>query len=77
MDIDVNRPVLPTKIYEVSGLRFRGMTPSQMIADKLSVISTAKVLRRTKDVLDVYYISKVFEFDKADIIRTLENSNKT
>jgi len=34
MDIDVNRPTAPTKIYEVEGLRFRGISPLQMIAEK-------------------------------------------
>lgn len=77
MDIDVNRPVAPTKIYEVSGLRFRGVTPLQMIADKISVISTDKVFRRIKDVVDMYYISNVFGFNADDIIQTLKNSNRT
>ncbi|MDD4413468.1 MAG: nucleotidyl transferase AbiEii/AbiGii toxin family protein, partial [Oscillospiraceae bacterium] len=64
MDIDVNRPVTLTKIYEVDGLRFGGVSPSQMIADKVSAVSTDKVFRRIKDVVDLYYISKVFDFDK-------------
>lgn len=76
MDIDVNRPIPPTKLYEVEGLRFRGVSPSQMIADKVSAISTDKVFRRIKDVVDLYYISKVFDFDSADVIQTLKNSGK-
>lgn len=77
MDIDVNRPVSPTKIYEVEGLRFRGVSPSQMIADKLSIISTDKVFRRIKDVVDIYYISKVFDFDRDDVMQTLKDSGRT
>lgn len=42
MDVDVNRPVPPTRIYEVEGVRFCGVSPSQMIADKLYAISTVK-----------------------------------
>ena len=76
MDIDVNRPIPPTKIYEVEGLRFRGVAPSQMVADKVAAVSTDKVFRRVKDVVDLYYISKVFDFDKADVMRTLTDSNK-
>lgn len=76
MDIDVNRPVPPTKIYEVEGLRFRGVSPVQMVADKVSAISTDKVFRRVKDVVDLYYISKAFDFDRADVIQTLKNSGK-
>ena len=77
MDIDVNRPIPPTKIYEVEGFRFRGAAPSQMIADKLSVISTGKVFRRIKDVVDLYYLSKVFPFDHTDVRQALENSGRT
>ena len=76
MDIDVNRPVSPTKIYEVEGLRFRGVSPSQMIADKLSAVSTDKVFRRIKDVVDLYYISKVFDFNKDDVMQTLKDSGR-
>ena len=77
MDIDVNRPIPPTKIYEVEGLQFRGVSSSQMIADKVSAISTDKVFRRIKDVVDLYYISKVFRFNKADVIQTLKNSGRS
>ncbi len=77
MDVDVNRPVYPTKIYEIEGFRFCGVAPSQMIADKVSVISTDKVFRRIKDVVDLYYISKVLEFNSANIVETLKRSGKT
>ena len=77
MDVDVNRPVPPTKIYEVEGLRFCGVSPLQMIADKVAAISTEKVFRRIKDVVDLYYISKVFEFNTADVIETLNNSKRS
>lgn len=48
-----------------------------MIADKLSAISTDKIFRRIKDVVDLYYISRIFEFNKADIMQTLKNSGRT
>lgn len=76
MDIDVNRPIPPTKIYEVDGLRFCGASPSQMIADKILVVSSGRVFRRVKDVIDLYYLSKVFDFDKEDIVNTIKNSGK-
>ena len=76
MDVDVNRPVLSTKIYEVEGFQFRGVAPSQMIADKLLVVSTEKVFRRIKDVVDLYYLSKVFPFDTAAVRQALNNSGK-
>ena len=76
MDIDVNRPATKTKIYEVNGVHFCGVAPSQMIADKISAISTDKVFRRIKDVVDLYYISKVFAFNKAEVLETLKTSGR-
>lgn len=77
MDIDVNHPVPPTKIYEVEGFRFCGVAPVQMIADKLAVISSDKVFRRIKDVVDMYYISKVFKFQRIEIVNALKDSGRT
>ena len=67
----------PTQIYEVAGLRFRGVSPDQMLADKISAISTGKVFRRIKDVVDLYYLSQVFELDLNRLRQTLSNSGKT
>ncbi len=77
MDVDVNRPVSKTKIYEVNGIHFCGVAPSLMIADKISAISTDKVFRRIKDVVDLYYISKVFMFNKADVIETMKADGRS
>ena len=77
MDVDVNRPVTPTKIYEVGEIRFRGVSPYQMMADKVFAISTDKVFRRIKDVVDLYYFSKVFEFKRAEVLEAVKNSGRT
>ena len=77
MDIDVNRPVPSTKIYEIAGVRFRGVSPIHMISDKLVVISTDAVYRRIKDIIDLYYFSHVFSFDTSFILSTLKNDERT
>ena len=77
IDIDVNRPVPDTKLYEVEGIRFVGASPVQMIADKVATISTDKVFRRIKDVIDLSYFSKVFLFDRDLVMETLRKSGKT
>ena len=77
MDIDVNRPPAPTRMYEVNGLRFRGLSPSPMIADKISVVSSDTLFRRVKDIVDLYYISKIFDFDKGDILQSLKVSGRS
>lgn len=76
MDIDVNRLAPQTRLYEISGFRFRGVLPSQMLADKISTISSDKIFRRIKDIVDVYYISKVFEFNKEEITKQLSDSER-
>ena len=76
MDMDVNRPAVTTKIYEVEGLQFCGVVPTQMVEDKISAVSSEKVFRRIKDVVDLYYLSKVFVFDKAAVLQTLENNGR-
>lgn len=77
MDIDVNRPASSTKIYEVNGIRFCGVSVAQMSADKISSISSEKVFRRIKDVVDLYYLSQVFNFDKTIVLCALKNSQRT
>lgn len=37
------------RMYGAEGIKFCGVSPSQMIADKISAISTDKVFRRVKD----------------------------
>ena len=77
MDIDVNRPTTSTKIYEIEGFRFRGVSPLQMISDKVSGISTNRIFYRIKDVIDLYYLSKAFDFNGSQVIQTLNKSNRT
>lgn len=77
MDVDVNRPATKTKIYELNDVCFCGVVPSQMIADKVTAISTDKVFRRIKDVVDLYYISKVFAFNESEVIETLKSNGRS
>lgn len=76
MDIDINRPILKTKIYEMADIQFQGVVPSQIMADKLFVVSTDKVFSRIKDIIDIYYMSKVFSFDKKEILNLLKDNNR-
>ena len=76
MDVDVNRPMPLTKIYEISGIQFRGVTPVQIMADKISVVSSDKVFRRIKDVVDLYYLSKVFVMDSEEVLRVLNENGR-
>ena len=76
MDIDVNRPVVPTRIYEIAGIRFRGVSVDQMLADKISAVSGDKIFRRIKDIVDLYYLSQVFPFHSTDIQQILKDNGR-
>ena len=77
MDIDVNRPLQPTKVYQIGEIRFRGITPYQIMADKVSVVSTGKVFRRIKDVIDLYYLSQIFDYTPGQLLETISNSGRS
>lgn len=77
MDIDINRPMPETRLYEIAGMRFYGVSPTQIIADKICVVSSNRVYSRIKDVIDLYYISKVFSYSKEEVILTLLNSGRS
>lgn len=77
MDMDVNRPAPPTKIYQTADFRFRGVAVEQMLADKVMAVSSDKVFRRIKDVVDLYYLSKAFVFDSAGVRQILSDSGRT
>jgi len=76
MDIDVNRPAVLTRIYEIAGIRFRGVSVDQMLADKISAVSEDRIFRRVKDIVDLYYLSQVFPFHSADIKQILKDNGR-
>ena len=77
MDIDVNRPAVETRIYEVAELRFRGSAMMPMLADKLFVVSGEKVFRRIKDLIDLYYTAQVYTPNWQEVFQILKDSGRT
>ncbi len=77
MDIDVNRPAVETRIYEVVKIRFRGSTLLPMLADKLSVLSDDKIFRRIKDLIDLYYVAQVYMPDWQAVLQAVKDSGRT
>jgi hypothetical protein len=72
--IDMNVKTLSEGVeYCIPELSFTGATVLSMLADKLSVLSTRTVLRRTKDLVDSYIISKVFNLSMSDIVARVES----
>ena len=77
MDIDVNRPAVETRIYEVAKIRFRGSSLVPMLADKLSVVSSDKVFRRVKDLIGLYYAAHVYQPDWPQVLQAVADSGRT
>lgn len=53
----------------INGVPFYGSTPTNMVSDKLTAISTRKVLRRMKDLLDLYQLSIFPGYSTLNILR--------
>ena len=76
MDVEINRPIQPSQLYEVAGLRFRGISPSQILADKISAVSSPRIFRRIKDLVDLYYLSQVYDFDRDKLKQAIQSSGR-
>lgn len=57
IDIDVGKTP-DTSLYKIQGITFRGASIENILADKITAISTHRVFRRTKDILDIYTLEK-------------------
>jgi len=76
MDIDVNRPVAGLKLYAIDRFTFSGLIPEQMLSDKIVAISTDKVFRRIKDLVDIYYFSRCFQYDPEKLKKVMRETGK-
>lgn len=76
MDMDVNRPMTGTRLYDVEGLHFPAVTPYRMLADKTLVASTQKIFRRVKDFIDLGYLSHVLPYDRSAVLEELRRSGR-
>ena len=69
-----SRPIKEyTSIYQTKrGVQFVGVSIYKICADKVSVISTDKILRRAKDILDIYSISQLKGITLVPICNVIE-----
>lgn len=73
-DLELNTKY--TEIYQIKDEKFYGNSIEGILKDKISAISTQKVSRRFKDVVDLYIIFKTLEFSDEEVIKKL-NKYKT
>ena len=74
LDIDVNKPTIATS-YTINGNSFQGISMEQVLCDKISVLSSPQIMRRTKDLLDVYAITQTIPYNKKSLVNLLAQRN--
>lgn len=55
----------------------RGVIVDEILADKISVLSSTKIFRRAKDLVDVYAFSKCVNIDRHRILTLIEQKGNT
>lgn len=58
-----------TICHEGKRIAFHGVSLSKMLADKICAMSSQKIFRRAKDLIDVYILSYAAQFNFLDIIQ--------
>jgi hypothetical protein len=66
MDIDM-RPILGSKLYHIGEVGIRGVLATEILADKISVISSKMIFRRAKDLIDVYALTHCVKVNTSEI----------
>jgi hypothetical protein len=66
IDIDM-RTAVDSRTYQFGNVTFRGVTPDNVIADKISVVASDKVFRRSKDLIDLYALAHCITVKTTDI----------
>lgn len=70
IDIDVQKETHP-KNYTFTDKSFQGVEIEQVLCDKITVASSPKLFRRTKDLLDIYAITQSVPYDESKLTELL------
>ena len=77
IDLSIRNNVYTQHYYSyVGGIQITGASLEKMMADKLYAISDDKVLRRIKDIIDIYVMSFVGSFGTVKIQEIWENTDR-
>jgi len=75
IDIDM-RAAINSRAYRIGDVTFQGVTPDNVIADKINVVASDKVFRRSKDLIDLYALAQCITVKTVDIHRLWERENR-
>jgi len=77
MDISC-KPNIGFQNYSIDDLTFKGVLPTEILADKIHTIShNTQINRRPQDIMDVYNLSHCVSFNSLNIISVCENKDRT
>jgi len=76
-DISIRNNPYTSTYTTLSGTKFVGASREKMYADKLSVLSSKLVFRRTKDIYDLYVLSLLGDYTLPNIIEVLKYNERT
>ncbi|GHV39765.1 hypothetical protein FACS189490_03870 [Clostridia bacterium] len=75
MDISV-KPVVGSRVYHYGDVSISGVLPTEILADKISVISSKMIFRRTKDFVDVYALARCVSVNTTEIYGVTKNKGR-
>jgi hypothetical protein len=70
MDISI-KPVVGSKVYQYGEIGIKGVLPTEILADKITVLSKPLVFRRAKDLVDVYALAHCVEVRTSEVFDVL------
>lgn len=75
IDISVGKSQA-SKLYHHGELMIKGVLPTEILADKISVLSSNRIFRRSKDLIDVYALVHCSEVNTNDIYESHKRNNR-
>ena len=71
MDVDL-KPIYGIKTYYYGEIEINGVLPTDIMADKIYVLSSSAIFKRAKDMVDVYALSHCVNLTTSEIYETIE-----
>ena len=75
IDISISK-AQTSKLYHHGELMIKGVLPTEILADKITVLSSNRIFRRSKDIVDVYALAHCVEVKTNDIYESHKRNNR-
>ena len=76
-EIDISmKPVTGSKIYYYGEMSIKGVLANEILADKITVLSSNYIFRRTKDIIDVYALAHCVEIQTREIFDIYDKTKR-